>query len=98
MGAQVSGAAAPSHIEQLSGKNRKKRSNEEKIYSMGDFGRSKAPFTYKKAIFISKIVETRISGMDLLLPPEHQLPDDTEGNNTIRKESSGKNSLETDRN
>ena len=30
--------------------------------SMGDFWRSKAPFTYKKAIFISKIAETRISG------------------------------------
>ena len=40
----------------------RKEAMRKKFYSMGDFWRSKAPFTYKKAIFISKIAETGISG------------------------------------
>ena len=40
----------------------RKKAMRKTFYSMGDFWRSKAPFTYKKAIFISKIAETGISG------------------------------------
>ena len=75
----------------------RKEAMRKSFYSMGDFWRSKAPFTFKKAIFISQIAVIGISGWTSCCLQNIDY-ETIQKEITIRKENSGENSLETDRN